>query len=311
MTNATLIKLSESMGLDSHHPKTEITPQAPESVAEKPARATTASMQSLLAHYFESNAIDPKVFEAPHFEAERVHTLSSTQSETRAASPADILGTQATDAAFVPATPAAAPSSPSSLVAQPDWPAPARALIDSLMRENESLREQLQQQALHLQSAQGMADSDVLTPTLNRRAFLREVHRAMADCRRYGEEACLLYLDMDDFKSINDAYGHSAGDAALVYVAETLNASVREGDSVGRIGGDEFAILLRHADLKSSRIKAMRLEAELMMGTYEYAGLFLKAGGSFGVRAYAAQASAEAWLSEADAAMFLVKKASR
>jgi diguanylate cyclase (GGDEF)-like protein len=289
------------MGLDSHHPKTDAA-TAPESAAEKPARATTASMQSLLAHYFASNEAAPKT--ATPYEAEPGHALSSPQSETRAINPAP--APRATDAAFV-----ALPSSPSSLVAQPDWPPAARTLADSLMRENAALREQLQQQALLLQTAQGQADSDVLTPTLNRRAFLRDVHRAMADCRRYGEEACLIYLDMDGFKGINDAYGHSAGDAALVYVAETLNASVREGDSVGRIGGDEFAILLRHADLKASRIKAMRLEAELMIGTFEYGGLHLKTGGSFGVRAYAAQASAEAWLSEADAAMFLVKKSSR
>jgi|GEM_PF-318458 len=303
MTSATLIRLSDRMGLDSHHPKTG-TSSAPENALEKPARATTASMQSLLAQYFASSEAAPKT--ATPYEAEQGHALSSPQSETRAIGPAAAPPPRATDAAFVPM-----PASPSSLVAQPDWPPAARALVDSLMRENDSLREQLQQQVLLLQTAQGQADSDVLTPTLNRRAFLRDVHRAMADCRRYGEEASLIYLDMDGFKGINDAYGHSAGDAALVYVAETLNASVREGDSVGRIGGDEFAILLRHADLKASRIKAMRLEAELMIGTFEYGGLHLKTGGSFGVRAYAAQASAEAWLSEADAAMFLVKKSSR
>ena len=303
MTSATIIKLSGRMGLDSHHQEMAPPPQTPESPVEKPARATTASMQSLLAHYFESNASEATALSTS--DAGSVSgppsAMSAPHSETRPKSPE----TTAPPHITVPA------ASQSSLVAQPDWPPAARALIDSLMRENESLREQLQQQALHLQSAQGQADSDVLTPTLNRRAFLREVHRAMADCRRYGEDACLLYLDMDGFKGINDAYGHSAGDAALIYVAETLNASVREGDSVGRIGGDEFAILLRHADLKSSRIKAMRLEAELMMGTFEYGGLYLKTGGSFGVRAYAAQASAEAWLSEADAAMFLVKKSSR
>jgi diguanylate cyclase (GGDEF)-like protein len=281
--------------------------QTPDSDAEKPARATTASMQSLLAHYFEANGSTPQpsplVFESPAFDATgQLQALSSPQGEAYPLEAEKIA---------TPELSASSPSSPSSLVAQPDWPPAARALVDSLMRENESLRDQLQQQALHLQNAQGQADSDVLTPTLNRRAFLREVHRAMADCRRYGEEACLIYLDMDGFKGINDAYGHSAGDAALIYVAETLNGSVREGDSVGRIGGDEFAILLRHADLKSSRIKAMRLEAELMMGTFECGGLYLKTGGSFGVRAYAAQASAEAWLSEADAAMFLVKKSSR
>ena len=77
------------------------------------------------------------------------------------------------------------------------------------------------------------------------------------------------------------------------------------------MGGDEFAVLLRRADLKSSRIKAMKLEAELSLGTFEYNGLYLKCGGSFGVRAFTGQSTPEAWLSEADAAMFLVKKAVR
>ena len=290
--------------MDTHHLKTDTPPapptHAPQGTADKPARATTASMQSLLAHYFEAHGTEPQDFEARPLNASHVHDRSHLQTGRTPDNTKEMM------------SPEPAPlSSPSALVAQPDWPAAARALTDSLMRENAALRAQLQQQAVLLQSAQGQADSDVLTPTLNRRAFLREVQRAMADCRRYGEEACLIYLDMDGFKGINDAYGHSAGDAALVYVAETLNGSVREGDSVGRIGGDEFAILLRHADLKASRIKAMRLEAELMMGTFEYNGLYLKTGGSFGVRAYAAQASAEVWLSEADAAMFLVKKTSR
>ena len=303
------------MGLDSHLYTTDDQPGTQSGIMadardapEKPARATTASMQSLLAHYFETNPFDPASTDPSPFHADNVYAISNPQSETRL--PKEVFETShVTEAAFVPVD--APKASPSSLVAQDDWPAAARALIDSLMQDNESLREQLHQQALHLQTAQGQADSDALTPTLNRRAFLREVHRAMADCRRYGEEACLIYLDMDGFKSINDAYGHAAGDAALIYVAEALNASVREGDSVGRMGGDEFAILLRHADLKSARIKAMKLEAELMMGTFEHAGLYLKVGGSFGVRAYAAQASAEAWVSEADAAMFLAKKAVR
>ncbi|MGA9658966.1 MAG: diguanylate cyclase [Asticcacaulis sp.] len=275
------------MGLDSHQPSSAEDgmnrQQTSSGLSEKPPRATTASMQNLLAQYFASNDFEPNSH-APASKAEVPE----------------------------PAAPTIKPvSSPSSLVAQPDWPPAARTLIDSLMRENAQWREQFHQQALRLQNAQDQADSDVLTPTLNRRAFLHEVHRAMADCRRYGEEACLIYLDMDGFKSINDIYGHAAGDKALIHTAQVLNASVREGDSVGRMGGDEFAILLRHADLKSSRIKAMKLEAELMTGTFEHNGLYLKVGGSFGVRCYAAQDSAEAWVSEADAAMFLSKKSSR
>jgi diguanylate cyclase (GGDEF)-like protein len=266
--------------------------------------ATTASMQSLLAEYFETQ----------HFEAARTHALSGGQSETRncpTAKPIAALG-PAIEAAFIP-TVAVPPAEPAPAAPEPrdSWPLSAIALIDSLMAENERLRTELQAQALATQFAETQADVDVLTPTLNRRAFLREMQRAMADCKRYQEEACLIFLDMDGFKGINDTYGHAAGDAALIYVAETLRASVREGDSVGRIGGDEFAVLLRRADLNSSRIKALKLEAELALGTFEHRGLYLKTGGSFGVRAFSGQPSAEAWLSEADAAMFLVKKSSR
>lgn len=287
----------------------------PDSLPMAARQATTASMQSLLAEYFETQHFEASRPQASPFEAGRVHALSGTQSETRhcaAGKPISALG-PAIEAAFVPTVvtpqmPAPAQAAPAP---QERWPASAQALIDSLMAENERLRMELQAQNLATQFAEAQADSDVLTPTLNRRAFLREMQRAMADCKRYGEEACLIFLDMDGFKGINDTYGHAAGDAALIYVAETLRASVREGDSVGRIGGDEFAILLRRADLNSSRIKALKLEAELALGTFEHHGLYLKTGGSFGVRAFANQPSAEAWLSEADAAMFLVKKSSR
>lgn len=294
------------------------TPPRETALAAEARPATTASMQSLLAQYFETkhftDAVRPDApLEPGHFDPTRLHALSAPQAETRpGAAP---IRSPAPVAAFVPMPvvkpaiaegPAISPTSPSQ-----DWPASARELIDTLMVENEKLREQIHALGLELREAQDMADADVLTPTLNRRAFLREVRRAIADCRRYGEEACLIYLDMDGFKSINDTYGHAAGDAALTHVAGMLNASVRQGDAVGRMGGDEFCILLRRADLKSSRIKAMKLEAELTLGTFEHNGLYLKVGGSFGVRAYTGQSTAEAWLSEVDAAMFLVKKATR
>ena len=301
------------MGLDSPYPPDSA---APEPAGPPPARkATTASMQNLLAEYFQNQHFDTPHLDDPAapFEAGRVHALSAPRSETRAASSLDSVAASFArlEAAFVPVRPDEAPRAEAMAAGHEEWPEAARQLIASLMAEREALSQQLHVLGQQLYTAQDQADNDVLTPTLNRRAFLREVQRAMADCRRYGEEACLVYLDMDSFKAINDAYGHAAGDAALVYVAETLKASVREGDAVGRMGGDEFAVLLRRADLKSSRIKAMKLEAELMMGTFEHAGLHLKTGGSFGVRAYSGHNSAEAWLSEADAAMFLVKKASR
>jgi diguanylate cyclase (GGDEF)-like protein len=192
----------------------------------------------------------------------------------------------------------------------PLWPKAARFIVNSLRKENEALRLQIDELHIRLLSAQEVADTDVLTPTLNRRAFIREVQRALADCRRYNEEAAIIFLDLDAFKGINDEYGHAAGDKALIYVSHLLKESVREGDSVGRLGGDEFAILLRRADSNAARLKAMKLEAELMHGSFEYQKHYLKVGGSFGVRAYAGQPTAEIWIDEADAAMFMVKKPS-
>ena len=86
-----------------------------------------------------------------------------------------------------------------------------------------------------------LADHDAVTDLLNRRRFEDELVRQVGRCKRYGETACLLILDVDDFKGVNDAFGHRVGDAALQQVALILNGRLRETDVVARIGGDEFA----------------------------------------------------------------------
>ena len=157
--------------------------------------------------------------------------------------------------------------------------------------------------------AEALADHDVLTPALNRRGFMTVLARNLAYCRRHGVEAALLYLDLDGFKGINDRLGHAAGDAALIAVAELLMANVRESDAVGRMGGDEFTVVLMNAGAEEGREKARRLSEALNRDGFVWEGQRLPLGGSFGVRAFAGQADAEAWLAEADAAMWLRKKA--
>lgn len=85
---------------------------------------------------------------------------------------------------------------------------------------------------------------DTLTPLYNRRHFEQQVALSIAHCQRYGSRAALLFIDVDDLKSINDTYGHAAGDEALRTIADVLLANVRSTDVVARIGGDEFALLL-------------------------------------------------------------------
>lgn len=89
-----------------------------------------------------------------------------------------------------------------------------------------------------------LATSDPLTGLLNHRAFQERVETEVSRAQRYGRPLALALLDLDHFKSINDAYGHQAGDAALMHAARLLEAGARAGDVLGRIGGDEFGLLL-------------------------------------------------------------------
>ena len=178
-----------------------------------------------------------------------------------------------------------------------------------LHAEIERLRAQVAVLTARAETAEALADHDVLTPALNRRGFMSVLSRSMAYCRRHEVEAALLYLDMDGFKGVNDGLGHAAGDAALMAVADLLLANVRESDAVGRLGGDEFALLLMNAGADEGREKARRLSEALETEGFVWEGATVALGGSFGVRAYAGQTDPEVWLSEADAAMWLRKKA--
>lgn len=178
-----------------------------------------------------------------------------------------------------------------------------------LHAEIERLRAEVAALTVRAETAEALADHDVLTPALNRRGFMSVLSRSMAYCRRHEVEAALLYLDMDGFKGVNDGLGHAAGDAALMAVADLLLANVRESDAVGRLGGDEFALLLMNAGADEGRAKAQRLAAALETEGFVWEGATVALGGSFGVRAYAGQTDPEVWLSEADAAMWLRKKA--
>jgi diguanylate cyclase (GGDEF)-like protein len=93
-------------------------------------------------------------------------------------------------------------------------------------------------------TAINQATSDSLTNLMNRRAFIAEVDSEIARQKRYGGIFSLAIIDLDDFKSLNDSMGHTAGDEALRLTSEILQTSTRESDSIGRIGGDEFAILM-------------------------------------------------------------------
>lgn len=103
-------------------------------------------------------------------------------------------------------------------------------------RERQALEEQLAHQAFH----------DPLTGLANRVLFKDRVDHSLARRSRTGEDVALLFLDLDNFKSVNDSFGHDAGDSLLINVAERLQACLRDADTIARLGGDEFAVLLEN-----------------------------------------------------------------
>jgi diguanylate cyclase (GGDEF)-like protein len=106
-----------------------------------------------------------------------------------------------------------------------------------------------------------LATTDALTGTLNRRGFAFEATVLLAHCRRRGKAVCLLMLDVDHFKVVNDRYGHAAGDRVLKFVANTLRDMVRDEDIICRFGGEEFLLLFPETSLAQAEIVAERIRS--------------------------------------------------
>jgi diguanylate cyclase (GGDEF)-like protein len=183
--------------------------------------------------------------------------------------------------------------------------------LKTLMTEIDDLRVVVGRLNFRLNEAHGLAVLDVLAPVLNRRAFLREIKRVAAFAQRYGSPASLVFFDLDGFKVVNDRFGHAAGDEALKAVAQRLQANVRETDIVGRIGGDEFAVLLVQADQATALSKADSLAAAISGTPVRFGEWSAPLHISYGVREIEAGADPEVALAEADAAMFLRKRTRR
>jgi diguanylate cyclase (GGDEF)-like protein len=108
-----------------------------------------------------------------------------------------------------------------------------------------------------------LATHDSLTRVLNARSFTEQVMHELERTRRYSRPMTLLYLDLDNFKAVNDTHGHQTGDAVLRLVADAIRRAVRQADLVGRLGGDEFAVLMPETDAAEADAVAQRLAAGL------------------------------------------------
>ena len=165
--------------------------------------------------------------------------------------------------------------------------------------------------AAKLADTEALADRDMLAPVFNRRGFLRELHRTMSEVERYRTPAAVLYIDLDNFKAVNDAYGHAAGDAILRHVGALLMESVRESDIVGRLGGDEFGVILNRVGAEEARAKSAVLSDTINASALIFAGMHHRIQASVGAHVIAAIEDPETAIARADEAMYAEKYARR
>ncbi len=185
---------------------------------------------------------------------------------------------------------------------------------DSLARlraEVGRLTSELARAETRIAELEAHADVDPLVEVLNRRGFERELNRSLAYVRRYGGDAALLFIDLDGFKAINDAHGHAIGDALLKAVAGALAGHVRASDVVGRLGGDEFGVLMWNIGEQEAGAKARELEVQIAATGLAHGDALLTVGASAGLVMLSPETSAALAIDAADRAMYARKRERR
>ncbi len=181
------------------------------------------------------------------------------------------------------------------------------AEAEALVGEIERLRAELDKVEARVERLNELAHQDSLVQLPNRRSFLASLERAIARVERHGHAAALLFIDVDGLKSINDTFGHKAGDEALIEIAQLLVASVRNSDCVARMGGDEFGILLEHLDEQEAWMMALRVVEKVVGSQFCVNGRCLRLSVAVGVGMIAPGDSPQTVIDRADKEMYRVK----
>jgi diguanylate cyclase (GGDEF)-like protein/PAS domain S-box-containing protein len=157
-----------------------------------------------------------------------------------------------------------------------------------------------------------LAERDALTGLYNRHRFNEELARMIADAQRHESRVALLFFDLDDFKYINDTFGHRAGDAMLIRVAGEVAGQVRRNEIFARLGGDEFAILVPEISDEMLRVLAERITRAISQVRFQFEGQSLRLTNSLGIAVFPDHAdNAEDLISRADTAMYQAKESGK
>lgn len=180
-----------------------------------------------------------------------------------------------------------------------------RALQNDLNAANASLAEKNER----IEALERLATTDSLTTLLNRRGFMDAIEKELDKTNRdLAKGGILIMIDLDNFKSINDTYGHDAGDEALVQVAHTLNAHVRKMDTAARLGGDEFVLIFSNAHPIETSARLQKLARKLNSLTLKWNDEHIAIRASLGIQTYEKGDRLDTILSKADADMYNTKR---
>jgi diguanylate cyclase (GGDEF)-like protein len=155
------------------------------------------------------------------------------------------------------------------------------------------------------------AHTDVLTGLANRRAFDIELARRISQRQRQGTKLCLLAMDVDHFKTINDTHGHQFGDAILKGIAEILSSKLRLMEVPARIGGDEFVVSLPGSDLAEASLMAERVRTAISEHCFSFSGVEHRVTVSIGLAEALADDDALSLVKRADSALYAAKENGR
>ncbi len=157
-----------------------------------------------------------------------------------------------------------------------------------------------------------LAERDSLTGLFNRHRFQDELGRMLVDSDRRNSRGALLFFDLDEFKYVNDTFGHRAGDAMLIRVAGEVSTLIRRNEIFSRLGGDEFAVLVPDASEREAAMLAERIVRSISQIPFRFEGQNIRLTTSLGIALYPQHAdNAEELIAHADAAMYQAKEAGK
>jgi diguanylate cyclase (GGDEF)-like protein len=180
--------------------------------------------------------------------------------------------------------------------------------ISALEQEVIALRKEVRLLQLANEELERLVVRDTLTPLFNRRHFISCLSERLSRLERYGTQAALVFVDVNEMKKINDRYGHSAGDHALVHISRMLAASVRSTDIAARVGGDEFALLLDGVTEAGATDKAAQLARLIEENPCTFGDEQLPLSAAFGCTTLRPGDSDFAAIARADMAMYAAKR---